>query len=153
MDGAPEDEELFAATQLPITALREVKERCIYTAGFATVEEGMAFPPPVQLASIPCRSASGDGRCTRLDHGQRCTLFGFFSSVESPMRQRVYLIMAPILPGLGVPVVGRALLTEQRERYLHSLRHWELMLTPVNLAWDATLRGMRFWTNLWFGRS
>ncbi|GAB0056945.1 hypothetical protein SIID45300_01261 [Candidatus Magnetaquicoccaceae bacterium FCR-1] len=153
MDGAPEKDGLVAATQLPITVLREVKERCIYTAGFATVEEGVEFPSPVQLVSIPCRSASGDGRCMRLDNEQRCTLFGFFSSVESPTRQRVHLIIAPILPGLGVSMVGRALLVEQRERYLHSLRHWELMLTPVNLALDATIRGMRFWMNLWFGKS
>ncbi|MEO5346428.1 MAG: hypothetical protein H7834_08630 [Magnetococcus sp. YQC-9] len=153
MDRAPEEDDLVVATQLPITVLREVKERCIYTAGFATVEEGVKFPSPVQLVSIPCRSASEDGRCARLDNGQRCSLFGFFSSVESPTRQRVHLIMAPILPGLGVSVVGRALLAEQREHYLHSLRHWELMLTPVNLALDATLRGVRFWINFWFSRS
>ncbi|MBF0213924.1 MAG: hypothetical protein HQM00_10250, partial [Magnetococcales bacterium] len=77
-------EETLQNTQIPIRAMREVREWCSYTADFGTVEDGAQFPPPVQLVTIPCRSPTGDGHCSRTGEARPCTLFGIFSSVDTP---------------------------------------------------------------------
>lgn len=150
---ADDNEESLRVTRIPVHCMREVRERCVYTAEFGTVEEGDRFPPPVQLVTIPCRSPTGDGRCARTgDDDRPCTLFGVVSSVETPGKERLHFIVAPVSPGTSLTPSGRELLLRKRERLRRSLRHWEQAFTPVTMLMDATTRGVQFWLHYWFGK-
>ncbi|MBF0271594.1 MAG: hypothetical protein HQL98_06005 [Magnetococcales bacterium] len=145
-------EEKYQATQIPVREMRDVQEWCCYTAEFGIVETHEQFPPPVQLVTIPCRSPSGDGHCTRTGEERPCTLFGAFSSVETPDKERVKIIVAPVLPGTSLSEPEQAMLTKKRERFHKSLRQWEEVLAPVNLVLEASTRSVQFWLHSWFGK-
>ncbi|MBF0191055.1 MAG: hypothetical protein HQL99_07880 [Magnetococcales bacterium] len=140
------------ATQIPVREMRDVQEWCRYTAEFGTVELPEPFPPPVQLVTIPCRSPSGDGHCTRTDETRPCILFGAFSSVETPDKERVKIMVAPVLPGTSLSGPEQEMLIKKRERFHKSLRQWEEVLAPVNLVLEASTRSVQFWLHSWFGK-
>lgn len=145
-------EEDLRETQIPVRIMRAVREQCTYTADFGNMEESLEFPAPVQLVTIPCRSAIGDGCCTRTGKERHCTLFGVFSSVDTPDQERVNIVVAPILPGATLSSSEFELLVEKVEIYHRSLRQIEYMFTPINLLMDATNRSMQFWLRSWFGK-
>ncbi|MEO5362331.1 MAG: hypothetical protein H7838_01715 [Magnetococcus sp. DMHC-8] len=138
-------------TQIPVKAMRGIRDRCMYTADFGTVENDPSFAAPVQLVTIPCRSALDDGQCNRMGPVESCPLFGMLSAVESPDKVRVDLIVAPVLPGGTLPAAAQPLLVQKRDLYQRSLSQWEDALAPVNMLMDATLRGLQFWARSWFG--
>ncbi|MBF0127062.1 MAG: hypothetical protein HQM02_07610 [Magnetococcales bacterium] len=148
--GGRDDE--MRGTRIPLRIVREVREGCQYTAEFGSVEESEWFPVPVQLVTIPCRSPAGEGRCARTGEERPCTLFGVVASLETPEKERVSIIVAPILPGATLTLSERELLLKKRELYAKSLRLWEDALAPINLLMDATTRGVQFWVRSWFGK-
>ncbi|MBF0340957.1 MAG: hypothetical protein HQL95_08365 [Magnetococcales bacterium] len=145
-------EEVLRETHIPIRSMREVRESCPFTAEFGIVEKSEQFQSPVQLVTIPCRSPSGDGRCMRTGDERPCPLFGALTSVETPEKERVNLIVAPVLPGAGLSAQEQGLLSKKREIYQRSLRLWEDALAPVHMFMDATTRGVQFWLRSWFGK-
>lgn len=148
MDGREEEMEI---TQLPVKAMDGVSDRCIYTADFGRVENNLHFTSPVQLVTIPCRSPTGDDRCTRTGQEQSCPLFGVPSSVETPGKEKVEFFVVPVFPGTGLSTTQYDLLVQKREGYQRSLRQWEDIFVPINIFVDASSRGMQFWIRSWFG--
>ncbi|MEO5341334.1 MAG: hypothetical protein H7837_12605 [Magnetococcus sp. MYC-9] len=144
------DEELRTA-QIPVKAMEGVRDGCVYTADFGHVEEGAEFSAPVQLVTIPCRSPTGDGHCTKTGSETPCSLYGTVATVESPGKERIKVIVAPVLPGRSLTPQQRAWLVNRREGHLKTMRQWEDTFAPVNLVLDATVRGMQFWVKSWFG--
>lgn len=144
-------EEDVRITQIPVQVMQGVRERCVYTADFATVEENTPFPPPFQLVTVPCRSATEGGLCVKMGVESRCSLFGASTFVETPKKERVELIVAPVFPGdtLSPALLDR--IAKKREAYLQSQRQWEEAFAPVQFLMDATSRGMQFWIKSWFG--
>ncbi|NGZ04907.1 MAG: hypothetical protein G8237_00965 [Magnetococcales bacterium] len=149
---ASDEESALLITQIPLKSIRDIQERCVFTAEFATVEENPEFNPPVQLVTIPCRSAIGHGRCKRTGEDRPCTLFGVMSSVQTGDKDPVHLIVAPKPPGTELLPSEETWLLQKRDTYEHSLRQWDDLLTPVHLVLDATTRGVQFWLRSWLGK-
>ncbi|MEO5331399.1 MAG: hypothetical protein H7839_05195 [Magnetococcus sp. YQC-5] len=150
-EAAGRDEDL-RETQIPVRIMRAVRERCRYSADFGKVEENSQFFDSVQLMTIPCRSSAGDGCCTRTGEERSCTLFGVFSSVDTPEQERVNIIVAPIFPGAELSSSERELLAKKVEIYHKSLRQIEALFVPVTMLMDAANRSMQFWLRSWFGK-
>lgn len=144
-------EEDMRITQIPVQVMQGIRERCVYTADFATVEENAPFPPPFQLVTIPCRSATADGLCVKMGVESRCPLFGSSTFVETPRKERVELIIVPVFPGNALSPALLDRIAEKREGYLQSQRQWEEAFAPIQFLMDATSRGMQFWIKSWFG--
>ncbi|MBF0213923.1 MAG: hypothetical protein HQM00_10245, partial [Magnetococcales bacterium] len=56
------------------------------------------------------------------------------------------------LPGARLSPAECEQLYKKREIYQRSLRHWEEMLTPINMMMEATTRSVQFWLHSWFGK-
>lgn len=147
-----ENETELRSTQIPVKAMANVRDCCAYTADFGMVAETGPFCAPVQLITIPCRSSSNHGRCMRLGQERTCTLFGFFSHMETLEKERINILVAPILPATQISAPELEMLLTKREIYVDSLRQWETAWEPINLLIAATQRGMEFWWRAWFGR-
>ncbi len=137
-------------TEIPVKSMHGVRDWCLYTADFGRVEEDAQFPPPVQLVTIPCRSPTGDGNCTKMGPVRDCPLHGALSFVETPEKERVELIVVPIFPGTTLSPTERDFLVQKRERYQRLLRQREDVFAPVNMLIDVTGRSMQFWLRFWF---
>lgn len=137
--------------QIPVKAMQNIREGCIYTADFGNLEEHPDFPAPVQLVTLPCRSSTEDGECAKWGMGSVCPLVGMLSSVRTPDKERVDLIVVPLFPGNSLSPSQYEHLIEKRVHYLRSLHQWEETLAPVHFWMDAASRGMQFWFRSWFG--
>ncbi|MBF0295412.1 MAG: hypothetical protein HQL96_09505 [Magnetococcales bacterium] len=144
------DEEAVS-TPIPIQALQGVAERCVFTAGFGAMTTDPHFAAPLQLATIPCRSATPEGHCNRTGRERHCPLQGLPVFVETPEKERIALLVAPVPPG-AIPTLERmTTLAHKREEWLVALRQREELFTPVTFLLDASNRGMHFWLKAWFG--
>ncbi|MBF0180648.1 MAG: hypothetical protein HQM03_11550 [Magnetococcales bacterium] len=139
------------ATPIPIQALQGVTERCVFTAGFGAMTPDAHFASPLQLATIPCRSATSQGHCNRTGRERHCPLQGLPVFVETPEKERVTLLVAPVPPGEELTQERMATLAHKREEWLLALRQREELFTPVTFLLDASNRGMQFWLKAWFG--
>ncbi|MEO5352550.1 MAG: hypothetical protein H7835_04985 [Magnetococcus sp. XQGC-1] len=145
------DEAALRVTQIPVRLIQGVRECCVYTADFGQMEPSVPFPPPPQLVTIPCRSSTANGRCTKMGAESHCPLIGTHASVETPAKERVELIVAPLFPGSTLSVQQLEKLVRKHDEYLASRQRWEEAFAPVHMLMDATTRGMQFWIKSWFG--
>jgi hypothetical protein len=145
------DEEALRITQIPVRFIQGVRECCVYTADFGQVEPGAPFPFPPQLLTIPCRSSTANGRCTKMGPESHCPLFGAHASVETPAKERLELIVAPLFPGSTLSPQQNEKLVRKYDEYQTAKQRWEEAFAPIHMLMDATTRGMQFWIKSWFG--